>query len=89
MIEYIIGLLVIVIGALGIALKVAIAEKKGLSEENNRLVESEKQAKETIDEQRKQNIALKTAQINQNERHKYEQARIDKGARDAFETDTF
>jgi len=72
-----------------IAVKIMAARIKASEARAQKAKQAEEMQKLINEEKLRQSIAVKSANINQGKKHKAEQARIDKGARDAFDTDTF
>jgi predicted Holliday junction resolvase-like endonuclease len=87
--QYIIYGLLAAVGVLVIAVKIMKARIKAAEARAQKAKQAEEYQKLVNEEKLQQSIAVKVANINQAKQQKYEQARIDEGIRDAFDTDTF
>jgi predicted Holliday junction resolvase-like endonuclease len=72
-----------------IAVKIMAARIKSSEVRAQKAKQAEELQKLINEEKLQQSIAVKSASIAQATKQKIEQARIDKGIRDAFDTDTF
>lgn len=87
--QYIIYGLLTAVLILIISVKIMAARIKASEARAQKAKQAEELEKLVNEEQLKQSIAVKSASIAQSTKQNIEQARIDKGIRDAFDTDTF